>query len=112
VAVWPADVPVLPAADGLWLPCEPPPVPDCDDEAGAPPGLEEDELEDDPLLLDGEEVGEGVPPADPDEPELGLDGVLGTGMPLGLGWVMALSGRHPDNNSAPQTHATAVTRTA
>ena len=67
--------------------------------------LEEDEP-------DGEEVGGGVPPADPDEPELPLGGVLGTGMLLGLGWVMTVWDRHPDNSSRPQSDVAVATRPA
>jgi hypothetical protein len=92
VPACPPDVPALPEGDELGLPWEPPVDPD----GGAPPGL----VEDDELLLGGDEDG-GVL-LDPDEPELPLGGELGTGMPLELGWVMTVCDRQPDSSSALQ----------
>ena len=43
-----------------------------------------------------------MPLGDPDEPELPLGGELGTGMLLGLGWVMTVCDRQPVSSSAPR----------
>jgi hypothetical protein len=112
VAAWPLDVPVFAGAEGLCPPCEPACVPDGDEVAGEPPVLEEDELEDEVLLPDGEDVGDDVPLADPDEPELLLGGALGIGMLVGLGCVMTLCDRQPDNSNMPQSDAAVATRPA
>ena len=99
----------MPEFGGVWLPCEPLLSPGCGSDAVDPLGLDDEELEVDPWLLDGDEVGGGVPLGDPDEPELPLDGELGTGMLLGLGWVMTVCDRQPVIASAPRA-AMAVKR--
>jgi len=113
-ASWPPEVPVLDVAEGSWPPCVPLCVPDGDDDAVALPPLEEDEdeleLEDELLLPDVVDEGELL--ADPEEPELLLGDVLGTGRLGGLGWVMTLSDRQPDSSNRPHSDAAAATRTA
>jgi len=107
---------VLDVAEGSWPPCVPLCVPDGDDDAVALPPLEEDEdeleLEDELLLPDVVDVDEGELLADPEEPELLLGDVLGTGRLGGLGWVMTLSDRQPDSSNRPHSDAAAATRTA
>jgi hypothetical protein len=112
VPAWPLDFPVFAAAEGLCPPCEPSCVPDGDEVAGEPPVLEEDELEDELLLPDVGDVGDGAPLADPDEPELLLEGALGTGMLVGLGCVMTVCDRQPDSSNMPQSDVAVATRTA
>lgn len=109
VPVCSPEAPGFPESDGVWLPCEPPLSPGCGSDAVDPPGLDDEELEVDPPLLDGDDVGGGVPLGDPDEPELPLGGELGTGMLLGLGWVMTVCDRQPVSSSAPRA-AVAVKR--
>ena len=99
------EAPGFPDSGGVWLPCEPPFSPGCGSDAVDPPGLDDEELEVDPPLLDGDDVGGGVPPGDPDEPELPLGEELGTGMLLGLGWVMTVCDMQPVSSSAPRAAA-------
>ncbi len=102
---WPPELPLLSEPDGLWLPWDPLLWPDWGSEAGEPDGLEDGggELEDEPPVLDGDEVGGGMPPGEPDEPGLLLGGdELGTGMLGGLGWVMTVCDRQPDSSSPPK----------
>jgi hypothetical protein len=104
-------VPVLVAVEGLWPPCALPWAPDCDEGPAAPPSLEEEVEEEDvedELLPDVEDVDEGVLPVDPDEPWLLLGDELGTGMPVGLGWVMTVCSRQPHNSSAQGSVAAAM----
>jgi hypothetical protein len=96
--------------EGLCPPCEPACVPDGDEVAGAPPVVDEDELEDEVLLPDDEDVGDDVPLAEPDEPELLLGGALGTGMLVGLGCVMTVCDRQPDSSNMLQSDAAVATR--
>jgi hypothetical protein len=109
VPVCAPEAPGFPESDGVWLPCEPPLSPGCGSDAVDPLGLDDEELEVDPPLLDGDDVGGGAPLGDPDEPELPLGGELGTGMLLGLGWVMTVCDRQPVSSSEPRA-AVAVKR--
>jgi hypothetical protein len=78
--------------------------PDWGSEALDPPGVDEDEgeEEDEPPPLEGDDVLEGIPPEEPGEDGLLLGEELGTGMPPGVGTDMVACDRQPDTNSAVQ----------